>query len=71
MLLNGQTPAETGYPAWRASVMYVPQSRVNFKGTPAEFYFQVGGRILLNDKLAVSAIRRVSVQPSRVLTKSS
>ncbi|GAX77956.1 hypothetical protein CEUSTIGMA_g5398.t1 [Chlamydomonas eustigma] len=38
--LNGKTPSDYGFPAWRALVTYVPQSRVNFKGTPAEFYFQ-------------------------------
>ncbi len=44
--LNGKSPAEHGFPAWRAQVSYVPQSRVNFKGTPAEFYFQVHRRAM-------------------------
>lgn len=39
--LNGRTPAELTYPSWRAQVTYVTQSRVNFKGTPSEFYYQV------------------------------
>ncbi|WIA22395.1 hypothetical protein OEZ85_004701 [Tetradesmus obliquus] len=36
--LSGQSPSEVGIPCWRAQVMYVHQSRVNFKGTPQEFF---------------------------------
>jgi hypothetical protein len=37
---DGKTPHEIGYPNWRSHMCYVSQTRVNFKGTPAEFYFQ-------------------------------
>ncbi|KAG1679816.1 hypothetical protein FOA52_012728 [Chlamydomonas sp. UWO 241] len=40
ILLDGRPPEEVGFPDWRAQVCYVPQSRVNFAGTPTEFYFQ-------------------------------
>lgn len=36
MRLRGATPCELGVPAWRADVMYVHQSRVDYPGTPAE-----------------------------------
>lgn len=36
--LCGRSPSEVGIPHWRAQVMYVHQSRVNFKGTPNDFY---------------------------------
>jgi ABC-type iron transport system FetAB ATPase subunit len=39
--LDGESPSQWGYPVWRANVCYVPQGRVNFPGTPTEFYFQV------------------------------
>jgi hypothetical protein len=37
--LDGRSPQELGVPNWRAQVMYVHQTRVNHRGTPAEFYF--------------------------------
>uniref|UniRef100_A0A7S1WYX0 ABC transporter domain-containing protein n=1 Tax=Tetraselmis chuii TaxID=63592 RepID=A0A7S1WYX0_9CHLO len=40
LTFNGRTPHEIGMPSWRSLVAYVGQARVNFKGTPAEFYFQ-------------------------------
>eukprot|EP00873_Tetraselmis_striata_P017652 jgi/Tetstr1/437916/TSEL_026546.t1 len=40
LTFNGRTPEEIGLPSWRSLVAYVGQARVNFKGTPAEFYFQ-------------------------------
>lgn len=39
--LNGQTPLQLGVTRWRTLVTYVPQTRVQPKGTPAEFYFSV------------------------------
>lgn len=41
--LCGQSPSEISIPCWRAQVMYVHQSRVNFKGTPNDFYKLVQG----------------------------
>ncbi|KAF8057645.1 FUM1 [Scenedesmus sp. PABB004] len=41
LLLEGRSPSEMGTPCWRAQVMYVHQSRINFKGTPLEFFEQV------------------------------
>lgn len=40
LTFNGRTPHEIGMSSWRSLVAYVGQARVNFKGTPAEFYFQ-------------------------------
>ena len=40
LLLNGKPPSEHGFPAWRASIAYVSQSRVNARGTPSDLYFQ-------------------------------
>ncbi|KAK9818197.1 hypothetical protein WJX72_008661 [[Myrmecia] bisecta] len=37
--LGGKTPEQLGVPNWRARVTYVPQSRVQPKGTPSELYF--------------------------------
>lgn len=42
LLLNGRSPDQLGYPAWRSSVTYVSQARISLKGTPAELYFQAG-----------------------------
>lgn len=39
LLFEGQTPQELSIPSWRASVIYISQTRVNLKGTPAELYF--------------------------------
>lgn len=39
--LNGQAPLEIGVTQWRSVVTYVPQARVQPKGTPAELYFAV------------------------------
>ncbi|GBF93483.1 hypothetical protein Rsub_06616 [Raphidocelis subcapitata] len=36
--LRGQAPSELGIPAWRSDVIYVHQSRVDFPGTPLEFF---------------------------------
>ncbi|KAK9838333.1 hypothetical protein WJX81_005256 [Elliptochloris bilobata] len=38
-LLNGVPPEQLGVPKWRTQVTYVPQARVQPKGTPSEFYF--------------------------------
>ncbi len=38
--LDGCTPQDIGVTSWRSQVTYVHQTRVNHKGTPAEFYFQ-------------------------------
>mmetsp|Transcript_7410 Transcript_7410/g.20931 ORF Transcript_7410/g.20931 Transcript_7410/m.20931 type:complete len:222 (-) Transcript_7410:104-769(-) len=40
LTFNGRSPLEIGVPNWRSLVAYVSQARVDFKGTPAEFYFQ-------------------------------
>ncbi|MEW5297272.1 MAG: hypothetical protein WDW36_000492 [Sanguina aurantia] len=37
---HNKSPADIGYPQWRAQITYLCQTRVNFKGTPAEFYYQ-------------------------------
>lgn len=39
LLLNERTPQQIGVPNWRALVTYVPQARVQLKGTPSELYF--------------------------------
>ncbi|KIY92801.1 sn-glycerol-3-phosphate import ATP-binding protein ugpC 2 [Monoraphidium neglectum] len=36
--LRGLAPTETGIPAWRSEVTYVHQARVDFPGTPREFF---------------------------------
>ncbi|KAI8467845.1 MAG: ciliary BBSome complex subunit 2 [Monoraphidium minutum] len=36
--LRGQTPSELGIPVWRTEVTYVHQARVDFPGTPLEFF---------------------------------
>eukprot|EP00798_Chlamydomonas_sp_ICE-L_P001761 gene1761-33175_t len=40
LLLDGRTPAQHGFPQWRAKVAYVSQSRITARGTPAELYYQ-------------------------------
>lgn len=40
LLLDSKTPEQHGFPSWRSQISYVPQARVNFPGTPAEFYLQ-------------------------------
>ena len=39
LLLDDRTPQQLGVPNWRALVTYVPQARVQLKGTPSELYF--------------------------------
>ena len=39
--LDGKTPLQLGVTKWRTLVTYVPQTRVQPKGTPSEFYFTV------------------------------
>mmetsp|Transcript_9209 Transcript_9209/g.16187 ORF Transcript_9209/g.16187 Transcript_9209/m.16187 type:complete len:249 (+) Transcript_9209:146-892(+) len=40
VMLGGQSPAAIGWPLWRVHVLYVLQSRVQLKGTPADFYLE-------------------------------
>ena len=39
LTLDEETPQHLGVPQWRSLVTYVPQSRVQPKGTPSELYF--------------------------------
>lgn len=39
LALDERTPQQIGVPSWRALVSYIPQARVQLKGTPSELYF--------------------------------
>lgn len=45
LLLDDRTPQQFGVPNWRALVTYVPQARVQLKGTPSELYFTAQVRL--------------------------